>query len=236
MSRPMLLAAILATSTLFPAATVAVAFQPPVGLTEEETTSARARLMEEVAASADVISAEPLDPACVTDPACVETARAGLPDAPTGLVVVEFVRVGPVVQVTATVGAPNGGVTGSHGLDDEQLAKGIILPPSVHAWVAKLSEPDVPLPPPPAPPPPPPPAPGEGLSTMQIASIAVGGAGAALLLIGGVLVATNEPVLEDPDSAGVDKERAATGGFAGVAAAVVGVALVGTGVGLFLTE
>ena len=177
-------------------------------------------------------SAPPVDPACVPDPACVEAARVALPSQPAGLIVVELLRVGPVVQLTASAAGPAGGASGSHGLDPDQLASGPLLPPDVRAWASGLVPVLAPEPPPPPPPTPAPPL----LSPLQTTAAVVAGAGAVVALVGVVLIVINAPVLEDPDSLRAEKEAAAPAGLVGIGAAVVGLALVGAGAAIFVSE
>src|SRR5690348_9124609 len=82
---------------------VALAIQPPTGLSDAEAASTQKKLEEELAGlGVTVVAANSVEPACVPDPSCVENARVSAGGAPDALLVVEMLRIGPVVQLTAT--------------------------------------------------------------------------------------------------------------------------------------
>lgn len=209
---------------------LAVAFQPPIGLSDAETATAEHLINAEVAAlGLDVMSAAAVDPACVPDVACVEAARAA--SGQKALLVVELARVGPVVQLTATGAAAAGGATGARGLTDDELAHGPLLPDGVRAWVKELGAP------PPAPPPPPAvtkaPLP---FTAAQSGALFAAGLGGLAFVGGAILTAGSESVLETGNAPAAEKAQAVTSGWIGVAATVVGVGALGGAAALFLWD
>lgn len=224
-------AAVLAAALLQQAPTVGLAVQPPVGLTDAEAASAQKALAAELTSlGLVVVSAPAVDAACVPDPACVEAARSAAAAPLRALLVVELVRVGPVLQLTATGTAGADRVLGSHGLDEAQFKQGPLLPQEVRAWAEQL--------PPPAPtaPPPPSPEPGLELSPLKIGAVGAASVGGLAVLVGAVLLATSEPVLGDKTSSGAEKEQAVALGWTGLAAGAIGVVAIGAGVALFVLE
>ncbi|HEY4223728.1 MAG TPA: hypothetical protein VGO62_20365 [Myxococcota bacterium] len=217
------------------APTVALAVQPAVGLSDAELATLSSALNHELAqAGLVVVGAPALDPACVGDPACVERARASLPSAPSALLVVEMIRVGPVIQLTATGASAASATTGSHGLDEAQQKRGPLLPDAVRAWahdlVPKVAPPpplvvDQPVPVKPT---------GPAFTPLQTAGLVTGGVGAIAVVAGIILAASAEGTLEDPSSQGVAKSQAGTFGVVGLGAGALGVIAVGTGAMLFL--
>ena len=213
---------------------VDVAFQPAVGLTDAEFTSAKAKLGDELSALGVTTKEAPqVDPGCVPDVACVEKARADGNAA--ALLVVEMVRVGPVVQLTATGAASDAtSATGTHGLEEKQLATGPLLPENVRAWATSLAAaaPKVVAPPKDETPPPAAP-PSASFTPMQSVGLFTGGAGVIVLVAGTVCIAAAEPTLEDKNSLGAQKSQASVLGWTGVAATAIGAAAVGAGAIVF---
>lgn len=213
--------------------TVGLAVQPAVGLTPDEASALVGRVQDQLLKlGLSVVEAAAVDPACAPDPECVESARGAVPEPHDALLVVELVRIGPVVQVTATGAAGERRATGSASLDDAQLASGPVLPPAIEEWAKGLA---------PAPPVVPTTEPETAtvpfeLTPMKSGALFAGGVGVIALGAGVILVATSEPVLQDPKSLGTEKEQARTLGLVGLGASVLGVAGVGSAVGLWLIE
>ena len=213
--------------------TIALAVEPAIGLSSEEAAAVVGRVQDELMQlGLSVVEAGAVDPVCTPDPECVERTRVTVA-ARDALLVVELVRIGPVVQVTATGAAGERRATGSASLDEAQLASGPVLPPEIAAWAKSL-----------APPPPTVPAntgpvtataPFE-LTPMKSGALFAGGVGVVALGAGIILVATSEPVLQDPTSLGAEKEQARTLGLVGLGVTVLGVAGVGSAVGLWVIE
>ncbi len=213
--------------------TVGLAMEPAVGLSPEEASALVGRVQDQLQKlGLSVVEATAVDPACLPDPACVESARSAAPEPHDALLVVELLRIGPVVQVTATGAAGEQRATGSASLDEAQLASGPLLPADIEAWAKAL-----------APHPPVVPktepvttnVPFE-LTPMKSGALFAGGVGVIALGAGIILVATTEPVLQDPKSLGTEKEQARALGLIGLGASVLGVAGVGSAVGLWLIE
>lgn len=213
--------------------TVGLAVQPAVGLSPEEAGALVSRVQDELLKlGLSVVEAAAVDPACTPDPGCVEGARTAASAPHDALLVVELVRIGPVVQVTATGASGERRATGGASLDEAQLASGPVLPPEIAAWAKGLA----PAPPlVPSGPPTTAPATFE-LTPMKSGALFAGGVGIIALGAGVILVATSEPVLEDPTSLGDAKEQARTLGFVGLGTGVLGVAGVGSAVGLWMLE
>lgn len=213
--------------------TIGLAVQPAVGLSPEEAGTLVSRVQDELLKlGLSVIEAGAVDAACTPDPGCVEGARTAASTPNDALLVVELVRIGPVVQVTATGAAGDRRATGSASLDEAQLATGPVLPADIAAWAMSLAP--APAIVPPSPPTTAPPA--FELTPMKSGALFAGGIGVIALGAGVILVATSEPVLEDPTSLGADKEQARTLGLVGLGTSVIGVAGVGSAVGLWLLE
>ncbi len=223
--------AIFALSLLAPAAgpTVGLALQPSVGFSDKEVGEVSVELEKELAALGAVVVAAPaVDPPCGPDAGCVERARVVLTDPPAALLVVDLVRVGTVMQLTATGAGGDKEVSANIGFGDKEMKEGPLLPDDVRTWVKAVApvhvevdhgaahEGDkVPA------------AGGVELTPMQSGALFAGGIGLLALAAGGILVGTSEPVLEDKTSTGPDKEQAVTLGWVGVgstAAGVVGLA------------
>lgn len=120
-------------------ASIAVAFQTMAGLTDDEAALARARVTDEIQAlGALVLAAPEVEPGCALDAACVDGARARLPSQPEALIVVELVRVGPLLQLMASASAQGSLVSGSHEIDNDALALGTLLPSNIRTWIAAL--------------------------------------------------------------------------------------------------
>lgn len=220
----------LTAALLQQAPTVGLAVQPPVGLTDEEAAAAQKGLIAELAGlGVVVVAAPPVVPACVPDVACVESARKAAATQPRGLLVVELVRVGPALQLTATGAAGEARVTASHGLGEGQLEQGPLLPEEVRAWTRALAPAPEAAPPPVA-------APAPAVPPMRMGAIGAAGVGALAVLAGAVLLSTSEPVLSDSKSSGPEKEQAVVLGWSGVATAAIGVVAVAAGVALFVLE
>ncbi len=212
--------------------TLGLAVQPAVGLSLEEVATIVGRMRDELGAlGVAAVAAAPVDPACAQDPACLEGARTSVAPPTDGLVVVELLRIGPVVQVTATATAGEQRATGTASLDEAQLASGPVLPAEIAAWATTLA----PAPPVVTPPVAEAPTTFE-LTPMKSGALFAGGVGIIALGAGVILVATSEPVLEDPTSLGAEKEQARTLGLIGLGSSVLGVAGVGTAAGLWLIE
>ena len=192
--------------------TVGLAVQPAVGLSPDETTALVARMQDELLKlGLSVVEAAAVDPACAPDPACVESARAGAPEPHDAMMVVELLRIGPVVQVTATGAAGEQRAMGSASLDEAQLQTGPILPPELAAWAKELA---------PAPPVVPTTTPTTTtvpfeLTAMKSGALFAGGVGVIALGAGTILVATSEPVQDQSRSA--PKEQARVAGLVGLA-------------------
>jgi hypothetical protein len=229
---------------------VGLAVQPPVGLTDEEIGPIKDKISDEFSAlGIMVVHADALDPTCAPDPACVEQTRAGLPEAPSALLVIEMLRIGPVLQLTATATAGELRATGSHGLDEAQIKKGPLLPADVRAWAKQLASqhsaatptdtPPTDTPPTDTPPSDTPPASadeGGGLSAMRSGALFALGVGAVAIAAGAIVAGTQDAVLGDPASTGDDKEGARTLGLVGLGVLAVGIVGVGAGAALFLLE
>lgn len=221
-----------------------LAVQPPLGLSDEEVSPIAQKISDEIGAlGIMVVHADALDPACVPDPACVEQTRAGLPEAPSALLVVELVRVGPVLQLTASGAAGDVRAAGTNGLDDAQLAKGPVLPPELREWARALAAQNAATPPVDVktvetelPPETRPPEDGGGLSPMRSGAIALLGVGVVAAVAGGIVAGTQESVLGDAASTGDAKSGARTLGLIGLAAAAVGAVGVAGGAALFILE
>jgi hypothetical protein len=218
---------------------VALAMQPSVGLSDDEITTFTQKLTDEIASDGcTVVTTESLDAACIQDPGCVESTRAGLLTPPAGLLAVELVRVGPVLQLTATGSAgAERGISASHGLDEKQLAGGRLLPDQVHAWLRDVVASAAPVPV--APPPKveePPADTGFELTPLKSGGLFAGGVGAVALVAGIITIGAQEAVLSDAASKGEQKETAHVVEWVGVGAAVLGVAGVAGGVALFMLE
>jgi hypothetical protein len=237
-----------------PQPSIALALQPAVGMTDSEVANAKTKIQAELtAAGVATTDAQPVEPACVPDPACVEQQRtaASVP----ALLVVEMVRLGPVVQLTATGSAGTKLATGTHGIEEGQLQKGKLLPENVMAWAKSLGPPAVTS------------SVDDGsatnnnagkgagnagnasnagnagtaeakvkkpgaawpFTTMQTVGVVAAGVGVIALATGVILVGTSEPVLEDVKSTGTAKENARTLGWVGVGAATLGVVGVAAG-------
>lgn len=212
-----------------------------VGLTDEETTSYRARLEEELNAIGVALRepASPIGVECYDDLACLESA----PGDTKGLLDVELVRVGPFMQVkfrfwdTAAELALD-----EDGMEDaeEFASEGKIVPAmfaervgasgSPIAQAEEVSEPEptqvteeiqtAPAEEPSDP---------EEMPVMGYAGIGVAAVG-GLVLLGGSLLALNEAsVLENAQSVGTDKERARVLGPSALVAAGVGAVVLGGG-------
>jgi hypothetical protein len=214
---------------------VGLVAQPAVGLSPDEATALFARVQRELQAlGLSVVEAPAVDPSCVQDAACVEQTRAAATSPLDALLVVELLRVGPVVQVSATGAGGEQHATGSVSLDEGQLKAGSVLPPAIAEWAKALAPP-----PPKVPPPTTTPTPTEApfeLTAMKSGALFAGGLGVVALGAGVLLVATSEPVLEDASSLGKEKEQARTLGLIGLGATVLGVAGAGSAVGLWLVE
>lgn len=221
----MLVVALLLSTTLPAAqATAAIILQPAIGLGDEETEQASSRLLQEVEGAGVVVmgSAPLVDAACAADPLCLERARLSQPLPPAGLIVVELLRIGPVVQLTATATGGGRSIAASMVLNADQLASGPLLPSEVRAWLVSLRPARSAVPPPAA-----------SRSPLSLIVVTVGGAAA---LGGALVVASNELVLEDQKSLGDGKVNAIVAGRLGLAATLVGLALIGTGIGLAASE
>lgn len=213
---------------------VGLAVQPAIGLDAEEAASLVGRVHDELLKLGfSVVESAAVDPACAPDPACVEGVRTAAAEPHAALLVVELVRIGPVVQLTATGAAGPHSATASASLEDAQLASGPVLPPDIAAWAEQLAPAPVIVPKPPEP-----------LTTttpfeltpMKSGALFAGGVGVIALGAGIILVATSEPVLQDAKSLGAEKEQARTLGLVGLGATVLGVAGVGSAVGLWLID
>ncbi|OGQ25404.1 MAG: hypothetical protein A2138_26460 [Deltaproteobacteria bacterium RBG_16_71_12] len=213
--------------------TVGLAVQPAVGLSPEESGALVSRVQDELLKlGLSVVEAAAVDAACTPDPGCVEGARTAASTPHDALLVVELVRIGPVVQVTATGAAGEQRASGSASLDEAQLATGPVLPAEIAAWATGLAPAPVFVPPSP-----PTTAPTTfELTPMKSGALFAGGVGVIALGAGVILVATSEPVLVDPTSLGAAKEQARTLGLVGLGSSVLGVAGVGSAVGLWLLE
>src|SRR5688500_13283572 len=105
-----------------------LSLQPPVGVSAEEADVAHQKIVAELTSYGLAVTQLPAaDAACVADASCVETARQALAEPVDAMLVVEFVRVGPVMQLTATGAAGEEKVNASWGLDEAQLASGPVL-------------------------------------------------------------------------------------------------------------
>jgi hypothetical protein len=228
---------------------VGLAIQPSVGLSEAEATTVKTRITSELTGfGLQVVDIEPADPACVADASCVENARQALAEPKDAMLVVEMIRVGPVIQLTATGAAGEEKMNSSHSLDEQQLAQGPVLPDQVRPWAERIARraannappdlgdknPDNGDKPDPDPkkndtafPP---------LTPLKSGALFAGGVGVIALGAGVILVATSEPTLQNPASLGTEKEQARTLGFVGLGAGVVGVAALGGAAGLWLLE
>jgi hypothetical protein len=223
---------------------VGLAVQPPVGLSAEEVAPIKDKVTDEIGVrSMMVVSSDAVDPACAPEAACVEQVRQGLDEAPSALIVIELIRVGPVVQLSATATAGDQHATGTHALDEQQLKTGPVLPKEIEGWLdalakdhqasavsaqgagaAEQSAPAVDA------------ETASSVSPMRIGAIAALGGGALLLLVGGVVAASQEGVLGDSTTTGADKEAARTGGLAGLGLAAAGVVALGGGAALLFLE
>lgn len=229
----MLATALLALVAAQSSPTLGLAVQPAVGLSPEEAAALVGRAQDELLKlGLSVVEAAAVDPACTPDPACVESARSAAAEPHDALLVLEFVRIGPVVQVTASGAAGEKQATGSASLDEQQAASGPVLPPEIGQWALGL-----------APPPPVVPVTEPTTTTttfeltpMKSGALFAGGVGVIALGAGVILVATSEPVLQDPKSLGAEKEQARTLGLVGLGATVLGVAGLGSAAGLWFLE
>ena len=230
----MLATALLALVAAQSSPVLGLAVQPAVGLSPEETAALVGRAQDELLKlGLSVVEAAAVAPACTPDPACVESARSAAAEPHDALLVLEFVRIGPVVQVTASGAAQEKRATGSASLDEQQVASGPVLPPEIGQWAQGLA------PPPPVVPVPEPTATTTTtfeLTPMKSGALFAGGVGVIALGAGVILVATSEPVLQDPKSLGAEKEQARTLGLVGLGATVLGVAGLGSAAGLWLLE
>ena len=128
----MLATALLALVAAQSSPVLGLAVQPAVGLSPEETAALVGRAQDELLKlGLSVVEAAAVDPACTPDPACVESARSAAAEPHDALLVLEFVRIGPVVQVTASGAAQEKRATGSASLDEQQVASGPVLPPEI---------------------------------------------------------------------------------------------------------
>lgn len=231
----MLATALLAFVAAQSSPTVGLAVQPAVGLSPDEASALVGRVQDELLKiGLSVVEAAAVDPACTPDPACVEGARTAAPEPHDALLVVELVRIGPVVQVTATGSAGDKQATGSASLDEAQVKGGPVLPADILAWAQALA-PKAPVVPK-GDPTPTPTAPPFELTVMKSGALFAGGVGVIALGAGVILVATSEPVLQDPKTLGAEKEQARTLGLVGLGATVLGVAGLGAAVGLWMLE
>ncbi|MCC7072350.1 MAG: hypothetical protein IT383_13560 [Deltaproteobacteria bacterium] len=212
--------------------TLGLAVQPAVGLSLEEVAAIVGRMRDELdAVGVSAVAAAPVDAACTPDPACLEGARTSVSPPTDGLLVVELLRIGPVVQVTATATAGEQRAAGTVSLDEAQLASGPVVPAEITAWAKTLA----PAPPPVVAPVTEAPTTFE-LTPMKSGALFAGGVGVIAFGAGVALVATSEPVLEDPKSLGSAKEQARTLGLVGLGATVLGLAGMGAAAGMWFIE
>lgn len=213
--------------------TLGLAVQPAVGLSIEEVAAIVGRMRDELGAvGVSAVAAAPVDAACTPDPACLESARTSVAPPTDGLLVVELLRIGPVVQVSATASAGEQRAAGTASLDEAQLASGPVLPAEIAAWAKTL----VPAPPPVVGPPVTEAPTTFELTPLKSGALFAGGVGVIALGAGVILVATSEPVLQDPKSLGSAKEQARALGLVGLGASVLGLAGVGVAAGLWFIE
>lgn len=229
----MLATALLAFVAAQSSPTLGLAVQPAVGLSPEEAAALVGRAQDELLKlGLSVVEATAVDPACTPDPACVESARTAVAEPHDALLVLEFVRIGPVVQVTASGASGERRATGSASLDEKQVASGPVLPPEIGQWAQGLAPPTpvVPVTEPTTT------TTTFELTPMKSGALFAGGVGVIALGAGIILVATSEPVLQDPKSLGAEKEQARTLGLVGLGATVLGVAGLGSAAGLWFIE
>jgi len=211
---------------------VAVPPPPMLGLTDEDVVVVVDQLGSDLrAVGASMVTVPALEDACRIDDACLSsTVQKG--EAPL-LLLLAFTRVGDELDVeevivTATeVGRRQRTISMAH------LA-GAMLSPEAQQVLADLPAASTST------------SPSPSASTSSASLGPAGGAppiglvttlaGGALLGVGLVAFGFDAATLEDPTSAGVDKDRARTTGGIFLGAAVIGATAVGVGVGLLLFE
>jgi hypothetical protein len=214
-----------------------------VGLSDDETSTYRGRLDEEMAGMGVQMNEPdtPLDVSCYDDLDCL-TSNASKGK---GMIDVELVRVGPFMQVKFRMWDGEGELRiDEDGMEDaEEFASGGRVTPAVFGETVGAS--GVPLSGDDpeeesdlddgtiteeiAPPPAEEPGTPEDMPLLGYAGIGVAVVGAAVL-VGGSLLALNEAtVLGDANSPGTDKERARVVGPVSLVAAGVGAVVVGGG-------
>lgn len=209
---------------------VGLAFQSPVGLSDEEAARTQQALLDELAGlGISVEPSPPLDSVCAADLDCVENARAGAATPLLGLLVVELVRLGPVTQLNAVGASATAKVTASRNLEEAELQTGPLLPDNVRAWLKAIRAPRAPV----REARPPAPKKSDGFTGMQIGAIAAAGGGAVALIAGGALIGVSESTLTNPKSVGDEKSGAIGLGWTGVGATALGAVGIAAGAALF---
>lgn len=236
--------AALATQYTPPPLSASVANVTVIGLEEEQVSEVKGRLDAELAdLGATVFPGPVVEADCVPDPECLRNAMKD-----SGAAVwlyFEAIRVGPVVQIAATLydDQANELASGQSQADDPDNypGDGPLLPPEVRGKIEEMLAARGDAAPAvqeiaPVEPQQPPSVGGDGMSTMQTAGLFVGGVGAVATVVSGILATHEILVLEDAGSAGDDKARAQWLAWVGLGGTLLGVAAAGSGAGMYFVS
>ena len=213
-----------------------VAVPPPtmLGLTDEDVVVVVDQLGSDLqAVGASMVTIPALEDACRVDDACL-SSTVQKSEAPL-LLLLAFTRVGDELDVEEVIATATEVGRRQRTISMAHLA-GAMLSPEAQLVLADLPATSTSTSPSPSP----------SASTSSASLGPAGGAppiglvttlaGGALLGVGLVAFGFDAATLEDPTSAGVDKDRARTTGGIFLGAAVIGATAVGVGVGLLLFE